>query len=84
MTNGKNIEMTNGQNSVTVEEEVIAESDSEMTNGKNIEMINDQNSVTVEEEVIAESDNKMTNGLFVLLLYVPIQQLWSLQDGQFT
>ena len=25
-----------------------------------------------------------TNALFVLLLYVPSQQLWSLRDGQFT
>ena len=26
----------------------------------------------------------ITNNLFVLLLYVPSQQLWSLRDGQFT
>ena len=27
---------------------------------------------------------KAENVLFVLLLYIPSQQLWSLRDGQFT
>ena len=31
-----------------------------------------------------ETKRSPTVCLFVLLLYVPSQQLWSLQDGQFT